>query len=168
MTRRELIGMASVGAIAIVVAGGYGWSALTSGQAPPDPAFPVHHSDAEWRAKLAPAAYQILRQNGTERPFSSPLLGEHRQGRFACGGCSQALFDSATKYDSHTGWPSFWAPLPNALATRDDRSVGMARTEVRCAQCGSHIGHVFDDGPKPTGLRYCMNGAAMAFSPATA
>jgi peptide-methionine (R)-S-oxide reductase len=169
MTRRELLGMASVGVIAVAVAGGYGWSVLTPDTSePPDASFPVHHSDAEWRAKLSPAAYQILRQDGTERPFSSPLLNEHRPGTFACGGCSKSLFDARTKYDSHTGWPSFWEPLRGALATRDDHSLGMARTEVRCVDCGSHIGHVFDDGPKPTGLRYCMNGAAMTFEPATA
>jgi peptide-methionine (R)-S-oxide reductase len=169
MTKRELLGMASVGVVAIG-AGGYVWS--TRDDSPPEPvdagSFPTRHSDAEWRAQLSPAAYSILRQNGTERPYSSPLLGEHRPGIFACAGCAHPLFGSATKYDSHTGWPSFWQPLAGAIVKRDDRSLGMARTEVRCATCGSHIGHVFDDGPRPTGLRYCMNGAGMTFKPASA
>jgi peptide-methionine (R)-S-oxide reductase len=164
-----LIGMASVGAVAIAIGGTFAWSRLTPApQEPPEPAFPVHHTDAEWRAILTPAAYNILRQAGTETPFSSPLLTEHRQGIFSCAGCNTKLFDSRTKYDSHTGWPSFWDKLPNALITREDRSLGMVRTEVRCVTCGSHVGHLFDDGPKPTGLRYCMNGAGMTFSPMAA
>ena len=166
MTRRELLGMAGVGVVAIAVAGRYALTAI----APPAPegSFPVHHSDAEWRARLSPAAYRVLRQEGTETSFSSPLLSEHRQGIFACAGCDNHLFDSRTKYDSHTGWPSFWDVLPGAIAKREDRSLATSRTEVRCATCGSHLGHVFDDGPQPTGLRYCMNGVAMAFQPAKA
>ena len=163
MTRREWIGMASVGAVAIAVGTRF---ALTSTARPSSPGhFPVEHSDAEWRKLLSPAAYHVLRESGTEAPFSSPLLTEHRRGIFACAGCDRQLYDSRTKYDSHTGWPSFWNVLPGAIARRDDLSLGMARTEVRCARCGGHIGHVFDDGPQPTGLRYCMNGAAMAFHP---
>ncbi|WP_294392518.1 peptide-methionine (R)-S-oxide reductase MsrB [uncultured Sphingomonas sp.] len=130
--------------------------------------FPVTLSDAEWRKRLSPPAYRVLRQEGTEAPFSSPLLREHRAGLFTCGGCRRPLFASRTKFESGTGWPSFWAPLKDAVGTRRDMTFGMSRTEVHCARCGGHLGHVFDDGPKPTGLRYCMNGAAMGFAPARA
>lgn len=125
--------------------------------------FPVTKSEAQWRTQLGPAAYAVLREESTERPFSSPLNAEHRTGVFACKGCAQPLFASRTKFESGTGWPSFWAPLKGAVATRRDRTLGMTRTEVHCARCGGHLGHVFDDGPKPTGLRYCMNGEAMTF-----
>ena len=125
--------------------------------------FPVTKTDAQWRAQLGPAAYGVLRHEDTERPGSSPLNAEHRAGTFACKGCAQPLFSSRTKFDSGTGWPSFWAPLPKAVGTRSDRALMMARTEVHCARCGGHLGHVFDDGPKPTGKRYCMNGVAMTF-----
>jgi peptide-methionine (R)-S-oxide reductase len=125
-------------------------------------------SDADWRKKLDPAAYAVLRQEATERPFTSPLNDEHRAGTFACKGCALPLFSSKTKFDSGTGWPSFWQPLPNAVGERRDTSFLMDRTEVHCARCGGHLGHVFDDGPKPTGLRYCMNGVAMTFTPAKA
>ncbi len=125
--------------------------------------FEVTLTDAQWRKKLSPAAYDILRKEGTERPYSSPLNDEHRAGIFACGGCALPAFSSKTKFDSGTGWPSFWAPLPNAVRTRTDSTLGMARTEVHCRRCGGHLGHVFDDGPKPTGKRYCMNGAGMTF-----
>lgn len=130
--------------------------------------FEVAHTDAEWRKLLTPEQYNILRQDGTERAFASPLLNEHRRGVFACAGCDLDLYDSSTKYDSGTGWPSFWAPLDKAVITQGDNSFGMIRTAVRCRRCGGHLGHVFDDGPKPTGLRYCMNGAAMTFKPAKA
>jgi peptide-methionine (R)-S-oxide reductase len=129
--------------------------------------FAVTHTDAEWRKLLTPAQYNILREGGTERAFSSPLLNEHRYGVFACAGCDLALFSSKTKFDSRTGWPSFWAPLQNAVATSTDLSYGMARTEVHCSRCGGHLGHVFNDGPQPTGLRYCMDGLALAFRPMT-
>jgi len=125
-------------------------------------------TDAEWRRKLTPEQYAILRKDGTEPPFSSPLLNEHRKGVFACAGCGNDLFSSATKFDSGTGWPSFWAPLDNAVSTREDRSFGMVRTAVSCRRCDGHLGHVFDDGPKPTGLRYCMDGLALTFKPAAA
>jgi len=125
--------------------------------------FPVAMSDVAWRQKLGPAAYNVLRQKGTERPYSSPLNDEHRRGVFACKGCAQPVFSSKTKFESGTGWPSFWAPLPRAVGTRSDRSLMMARVEVHCSRCGGHLGHVFDDGPKPTGKRYCMNGVAMTF-----
>jgi len=117
---------------------------------------------------LTPAQYNVLRHEGTERPYSSPLNDEHRSGTFACAGCQLDVFSSRTKFDSHTGWPSFWAPLDHAVATREDLSFGVSRTEVHCRRCGGHLGHVFDDGPKPTGLRYCMNGVAMTFKPASA
>ena len=130
--------------------------------------YQVSYTDAEWRKRLSPAAYDVLRQEGTERPFTSPLLNEHRAGTFACKGCALPLFASRTKFDSGTGWPSFWAPLANAVATRVDGSLMMERTEVHCRRCGSHLGHVFDDGPKPTGKRYCMNGVAMTFRPGVA
>jgi peptide-methionine (R)-S-oxide reductase len=128
----------------------------------------VAHSDAEWRATLTAAQYAILRKEGTEPPFTSPLLHEGRRGIFACAGCGLDLFSSSTKFDSGTGWPSFWAPLDNAVNTHEDRSYGMVRMAVTCRRCEGHLGHVFDDGPKPTGLRYCMNGLALTFKPATA
>ncbi len=125
----------------------------------------VSHSDAEWRKILRPAAYQVLRLGGTELPFSSPLLHEGRAGIFNCAGCALALYSSAAKFDSGTGWPSFWDHLPGAILTGEDDSLGMSRTEVHCSQCGGHLGHVFHDGPPPTGLRYCMNGVALSFTP---
>jgi peptide-methionine (R)-S-oxide reductase len=125
----------------------------------------VAHSDAEWRKMLTADQYAVLRQESTERPFTSALLHEQRVGNFACAGCDLPLFSSKTKFDSGTGWPSFWAPLDNAVSTKQDTSFGMTRTAVMCARCGGHIGHVFDDGPKPTGLRYCMNGVALKFIP---
>ena len=133
-----------------------------------DPAFEVIHSDAEWRKLLTPGQYAVLRQDGTEAPFTSPLLNEHRTGLFACAGCARDLFSSTTKFDSHTGWPSFWAPLDGAVSETRDTTLGMVRTAVHCNRCGGHLGHVFDDGPKPTGWRYCMNGVAMTFKPTAA
>jgi peptide-methionine (R)-S-oxide reductase len=130
--------------------------------------FEVTRSDAEWRKMLTPSQYAVLRQSSTERPFSSPLLREKRRGDFYCAGCDLPLFSSSTKFESGTGWPSFWAPLEKAVGSVRDTSFGMARTAVHCSRCGGHLGHVFDDGPKPTGLRYCMNGVAMTFKPATA
>jgi peptide-methionine (R)-S-oxide reductase len=127
--------------------------------------YPLTLTDVQWKGRLTATQYAILRQAGTEVPFTSPLLKEHRAGLFACAGCNQDAFDSKTKFDSGTGWPSFYASLPHAVQTRNDKSLGMDRTEVLCSRCGGHLGHVFDDGPKPTGLRYCMNGAAMTFHP---
>jgi peptide-methionine (R)-S-oxide reductase len=123
-------------------------------------------SDADWRASLSPEQYSVLREHGTERPGSSPLNDEHREGTFRCAGCGEPLFESATKYDSGSGWPSFFAPMPGAVATSEDASHFMRRTEVHCAKCGGHLGHVFPDGPRPTGERYCMNGCALEFEPA--
>lgn len=123
-------------------------------------------TDAEWRKRLSPAAYRTLRHEDTERPYSSPLNGEKRKGLFACAGCGLPLFSSATKFESGTGWPSFWQPLQNAVGTKTDYLLGYPRTEVHCRRCGGHLGHVFDDGPRPTGKRYCMNGVALTFRPA--
>jgi len=127
--------------------------------------FPVQHTDAEWRQLLTPEQYRILRQHGTEAPGSCALLQEKRLGTFVCAGCGQALFHTGTKFESGTGWPSFFDPLPGSLLTSEDTSHGMVRTEVDCARCGSHLGHVFADGPPPSGLRYCINGVAMSFQP---
>jgi peptide-methionine (R)-S-oxide reductase len=130
--------------------------------------FEVEKTDAEWRAQLTPQQYEILRQEGTERPYTSPLLGEHRKGIFACAGCDLPLFSSETKFESGTGWPSFYKPLDSAVGEHKDRTLGMLRTEIHCRRCGGHLGHVFDDGPKPTGLRYCMDGFALQFHAAAA
>lgn len=127
--------------------------------------FPVEKADAEWRRTLSPEAYRVLRGHGTEPPGTSPLNGEKRPGTFTCAGCAEPLFTSAAKYESGTGWPSFHAPIEGAVATSEDRNWFMTRTEVHCARCGGHLGHVFDDGPAPTGQRYCMNGVALDFDP---
>jgi peptide-methionine (R)-S-oxide reductase len=153
--RRQVLGSLSLAALASTVAR----------QSRAAPAFEVVHSDSEWRKLLSASQFAVLRQAGTERPFTSPLLEEHRKGIFACAGCGRDLFDSGTKFDSGTGWPSFWKPLPDAVIETEDRSFFMTRTAVSCSRCGGHLGHVFDDGPPPTGLRYCMNGVALAFKP---
>jgi peptide-methionine (R)-S-oxide reductase len=128
--------------------------------------YEVTHTEGEWRKLLSPEAYQVLREQGTEAPFTSPLLKEHRRGTFTCAGCALPVFSSTTKFDSGTGWPSFWKPLQNAVLTTTDNSWLESRTEVHCRRCGGHLGHVFDDGPQPTGLRYCMDGVALGFKPA--
>jgi peptide-methionine (R)-S-oxide reductase len=125
--------------------------------------FPVQKSDAEWQKELDPQQFNVLRKHATERAGTSPLNFEKRKGEFRCAGCGTPLFDSSTKFESGTGWPSFWAPIDKAVGTTSDRSFFMTRTEVHCAKCGGHLGHVFPDGPAPTGQRYCMNGAAMKF-----
>ena len=153
------------GVAAMALAAGWAWRTR---QTKASETFAVSHTDAEWRKLLTPEQYQVLRQEGTEYPFTSPLLHETRTGIFACAGCSLDLFSSSTKFDSGTGWPSFWAPLDKAVGTVQDTSFGMVRTAVFCSQCGGHLGHVFDDGPQPTGLRYCMNGVALIFKPAIA
>jgi peptide-methionine (R)-S-oxide reductase len=122
-------------------------------------------SDADWKKRLAPASYEVLRHEDTERPGTSTLLNEHRKGAFACAGCNLPLFDSAWKFESGTGWPSFYTAIKGALAKKNDFAIGVPRTEYHCAQCLGHQGHVFDDGPKPTGLRYCNNGVALKFTP---
>lgn len=159
LDRRRFLVTAGLGGVACAITG-------CGSDAAAAETFPVTKTDAQWRAQLGDAAYAVLRRQGTERPYSSPLNGEHRAGTFACKGCTQPLFSSRAKFESGTGWPSFWAPLPDAVATRSDSALGMIRTEVHCRRCGGHLGHVFDDGPKPTGLRYCMNGVAMTFRPA--
>lgn len=128
--------------------------------------FEVSRSDAEWRAMLSDLEYTVMRQNGTERAFSSPLNANKAAGTYHCRGCDQALYSSDTKFESGTGWPSFWQPLPDAVATRPDRGFFTTRTEVHCDRCGSHLGHIFDDGPRPTGKRHCLNGASLVFRPA--
>lgn len=157
MNRRNLllsVGLAAVG--------------LAPHKAPAE-TFEVVHSDDEWRKLLSPEAYSVLRKEGTEYPYTSPLEQEHRKGTFACAGCALPLFSSETKFDSGTGWPSFYQPISAAaVGTRVDGALMMTRTEVHCARCGGHLGHVFEDGPPPTGLRYCMNGVAMTFTPAAA
>ncbi len=132
------------------------------------PVFEVTKTDAEWRRKLTPAQYYVLRDHGTERSGTSPLDHEKRKGNFHCAGCDLALYSSQTKFDSGTGWPSFWKPLDNAVGTSSDNTLFTVRTEVHCRRCGGHLGHVFPDGPAPTGQRYCMNGVAMIFKPAAA
>ena len=158
--RRAFLGLAGAGAVGLLIFGRSGSSAAPAGR------FAVMHTPAQWQHMLGPKRYAVLREAATEPPFSSPLLKEHRKGTFVCAGCAEPLFNSATKFESGTGWPSFWQVLPHAVVTRPDRSLMMERTEVLCARCGGHLGHVFDDGPKPTGLRYCMNGLALNFRPA--
>jgi len=161
LNRRKLLlagGAASLALIAGLVA--------RRGDAAPAGKFEIEKSDDEWKRILTPAQYDVLRQHGTERPYSSPLNNEHRKGTFACAGCDLPLFSSEAKFNSGTGWPSFYQPLPNAVGTSVDKSFFMTRTEVHCRRCGGHLGHVFNDGPKPTGLRYCMNGVALKFVPA--
>jgi peptide-methionine (R)-S-oxide reductase len=153
---------------------GFGlWLALLSGCLPNQSQsktkttkFEITKTEQEWRKILTPAQFEVLRQHGTERAGTSPLDQEHRQGIFACAGCDLPLFASNTKYNSGTGWPSFYDPIKGAIGTTIDRAFGMTRTEVHCRRCGGHLGHVFEDGPKPTGQRYCMNGVAMKFIPA--
>jgi peptide-methionine (R)-S-oxide reductase len=162
MTRRQLL---FVTATTVVGAPVVAW--LSAGEA--EPAMPgtfrFVRSDDQWRARLSAAQFKVLRGHGTERAFSSPLNDEHRAGQFLCAGCGQPLFSSASKFDSGTGWPSFWQPLDGAVGTTVDASWLMIRTEVHCGNCGGHLGHVFNDGPRPTGLRYCMNGVALQFLP---
>jgi peptide-methionine (R)-S-oxide reductase len=155
-TRRHVLGWLGAGAALPVLTACGGGDAEAKG-------FPVHYTKDEWRKRLTPAQFHILREEGTERPYSSPLNKEHRAGTFLCAADGNPLFSSKTKYDSRTGWPSFWKPLPGAIGTSTDYKIGYPRTEVHCARCGGHLGHVFNDGPPPTGKRYCMNGAAMTF-----
>ena len=162
MSRRNtLVGL---GALSGILAGARGLFGNTAAHAAR--AYEVTRSDADWKKSLTPAQYSVLRKAGTERPHSSPLDMEKRTGVFSCAGCALPLFSSKTKFDSGTGWPSFWQPMDKAVVEDTDTTLFMERTEVLCRRCGGHLGHVFDDGPKPTGLRYCMNGAAMSFTAA--
>jgi peptide-methionine (R)-S-oxide reductase len=159
LSRRTFVGLAGMASVGVLVLGRSTGAGATMH-------FAVNHTPAQWRQILGAQRYAVLREAATERPFSSPLLKEHRKGTFVCAGCAEALFSSATKFESGTGWPSFWKPLPRAVVTRADHSDLMERTEVLCERCGGHLGHVFNDGPEPTGLRYCMNGLALKFAPA--
>ena len=154
ISRRQLLGGGVLAAGAAFVA---------FGSAGAKEAFPFRLSDAEWKKRLGPAAYAVLRHEATERPWSSALLKENRRGVFICAGCALPLFRSESKYDSRTGWPSFKAPIRGAVGTATDYKIGIPRTEVHCRRCGGHLGHVFDDGPRPTGQRYCINSASLNF-----
>ena len=163
MLRRQFLSLASLTALATAT----GCSAkVPTASTPAAGITPLILSDAEWQKRLPPESYQVLRHEATEIAGTSPLLNEHRKGVFACLGCDLPLFDSSTKFDSGTGWPSFFRVMPGHVLTKTDLSVGMDRTEYHCAKCGGHQGHVFPDGPPPTGLRYCNNGVALKFIPA--
>jgi peptide-methionine (R)-S-oxide reductase len=157
LDRRALFGFAGAAGASLLLFGRSSSAASMS--------FAVSRPPAQWRQLLGPQRFHILREAGTERAFTSPLLGEHRKGMFVCAGCALPLFSSATKFESGTGWPSFNDPVPGSVETTEDRTYGMLRTEVHCSRCGSHLGHVFPDGPPPTGLRYCINGVATTFQP---
>jgi peptide-methionine (R)-S-oxide reductase len=154
------------GASGLAVIAGLYWMRRPTAAA--EPSFEIQKTEAEWRSSLTPAQFDVLRRHGTERPGSSALDHEKREGTFACAACDLPLFSSATKFESGTGWPSFYRPLRKAVETSEDRTLFIARTEVHCRRCGGHLGHVFDDGPPPTGLRYCMNGVALKFTPGAA
>ncbi|CAM3171129.1 peptide-methionine (R)-S-oxide reductase [Sphingomonas antarctica] len=160
VTRRAFLGTSGLALAAGVAA--------CAGAKAPAEKFEVNLSEAEWKKRLTPAQFATLRQEATDVPFQSPFLNEHRAGIFSCAGCNLPNYSSKTKFDSGTGWPSFWQPLPNAVRLRKDSTLGFVRNEVHCRRCGGHLGHVFDDGPKPTGLRYCMDGTALKFTPGKA
>ncbi len=164
LTRREwMVAGAGAAALALLASARFNGQAAAAAEH-----FEVTHTDAQWQRLLTPEQYEVLRHEATERPFSSPLDHEKRAGVFACAGCGLPLFSSKTKFDSGTGWPSFWAPLDNAVGTTRDVSFGMVRTALHCRRCGGHLGHVFDDGPPPTHQRYCINGVALTFAPSPA
>lgn len=166
MKRRDFLSGSVTAAVGLAGAAAL-WRMNRAGSARAE-TFEVTRTDAEWRKILSPAQYAVLREGDTERPDSSPLLEEKRKGRFHCAGCELPVYSSETKYESGTGWPSFWDALPNAIGTRQDNSLFMSRTECHCRRCGGHLGHIFDDGPPPTGMRHCINGVALTFSPETA
>ena len=157
-SRRNLITAGAAAAVGTLLFAGFSKSpAMAAGP------FEIRKTEAEWRRQLGAERFNILREGGTEPPYTSPLLKEHRRGTFVCAGCALPLYSSATKFESGTGWPSFWQPLPRAVAETRDSTLGMVRREIHCRRCGGHLGHVFNDGPKPTGLRYCMDGLALGF-----
>ena len=160
LSRRHLLG---TGGLAIAAIATIGCGSRSSAAAPK---FAITRTPAEWKKQLGAPRFAILRQEGTERPYSSPLDKEKRRGTYACAGCDLPLFASSTKFDSGTGWPSFYAALPRAIGTRTDRTLGMRRVEEHCRRCGGHLGHIFDDGPLPTGKRHCINGLSLIFRPA--
>lgn len=157
--RRSFLGFLGLGGASVALAACSGTPAQAKD-------FPVTRSEAEWKKRLTAQQFAVLRQEATERPYSSPLNKEKRKGVFACAGCNTAVYSSRTKYDSGTGWPSFWEAIAGSVGTKTDRKLLYPRTEVHCATCGGHLGHIFDDGPKPTGKRHCLNGVALTFKPA--
>jgi peptide-methionine (R)-S-oxide reductase len=169
MKRREFL-YGGTGAIALLAGGAALWAGRTTtpAHASSEGNFEITRTEAEWREILTPNQFAVLREEATERPFTSPLNKEERAGIFHCAGCDLPLYSSEAKYDSGTGWPSFWESLPNAIGTKEDNSLFMTRTECHCRRCGGHLGHIFDDGPPPTGKRHCINGIAMTFKPAQA
>jgi peptide-methionine (R)-S-oxide reductase len=165
MSRRNALHAAlGLGSVSAALAGVR--ALFSSGPAQAAKSYEVTHPDAEWQKLLQPDQYRVLRKAGTEAPYTSPLNKEKRAGVYSCAGCALPLFSSSTKFESGTGWPSFWQPMDKAVVEESDTTLFMKRTEVLCRRCGGHLGHVFDDGPKPTGLRYCMNGVAMNFNAA--
>ncbi|HEV7415779.1 MAG TPA: peptide-methionine (R)-S-oxide reductase MsrB [Tianweitania sediminis] len=164
MQRRDFL-YSAAGAAVLAATGTFLFSRTSAKAASEGGAFPVTKTAAEWRAQLTPQQYAVLREEDTERAFTSPLNKEHRVGMFHCAGCDQAVYSSDKKFDSGTGWPSFWDAVPGGIGTKEDNTFFMTRTECHCARCGGHLGHIFNDGPQPTGMRHCINGVAMTFKP---